>query len=66
MSNDAEILTYKDLAAYLKRSPNTLRIDCMMQKIPHIKLGRQVRFIKSEIDNWLESKKVPVRERRNG
>ena len=58
MSND-ELLTKKELQEYLKVSHGT--IDRLMKEIPYIKLAGKkgrVLFKKSDIDAWLESKKV--------
>jgi len=51
-----ELLTKRDLQEYLKVSHGT--IDRLMKEIPYIKLGRRVLFKMSDIDKYLESKKV--------
>jgi excisionase family DNA binding protein len=51
-----ELLTKKELQEYLKVSHGT--IDRLMKEIPYIKLGRRVLFKKSDIDKFLEYKKV--------
>jgi len=51
-----ELLTKKELQRYLKVSHGT--VDKLMKEIPHIKLGRRVLFKMSDIEKYLESKKV--------
>ena len=58
------LLSYGELAEYLGRSIDSLRHDVSTRRIPHVKLFGQVRFRRSEIDEWLEGKKINVRERR--
>jgi excisionase family DNA binding protein len=48
------LMTYKDLAAYLKCSEGKLRQSVMNRKIPFIKIGGSVRFDKSIIDDFLK------------
>jgi len=49
---------YPDLARYLKMSTSTLRRDVMLKKIPHVKLGRAVRFQPEVIHEWIKSQFV--------
>ncbi|MGB7296810.1 MAG: helix-turn-helix domain-containing protein [Candidatus Aminicenantales bacterium] len=52
------MLTKKEMLEYLRISKGTL--DKMMRKreIPFHKIGKRVLFKKSDIDRWLESKRV--------
>lgn len=54
--NEDRLLTKEEVAEYLRISRATL--GRLMKKIPYIKLGRRVLFKKSDIDKFLESKKV--------
>ena len=49
-----EVMDYNGLSAYLKVAQGTLRHWVMKGKIPCIKIGRNVRFSKKQIDGWLE------------
>jgi len=49
-----EVMSYKELSAYLKLSPDTLRHKVMQGKIPFFKIDGAVRFSKKDIDVWLE------------
>jgi excisionase family DNA binding protein len=49
---------YKEVAEYLQLSEHTLRHFVMLRQIPFRKLGRSVRFLKSDIDQWAATKLV--------
>ena len=48
-----EVFDYRGLSVYLKVAQGTLRHKVMRGEIPHIKIGRSVRFAKKQIDAWL-------------
>jgi len=52
------LITKKEVQEYLRISSATLDRLIKNKNIPHIKLGRRVLFKKSDIDKFLESKKV--------
>lgn len=54
--NQEKLLTKDELAEYLHVSRST--IGRLMKEIPYIKLGRRVLFKMSDIDKYLESKKI--------
>lgn len=54
--NEDRLLTKEETAKYLHISRATL--SRLMKEIPYIKLGRRVLFKMSDIDKYLESKKV--------
>ena len=49
-----DVLTIKELAAYLKIPKSTLYKLVREGKIPSQKIGRHWRFRKGAINNWLE------------
>ncbi len=51
MEND--ILTLEEVAAYLKLKPQTIYTWAQEKKIPAVKLGKEWRFRKSIIDEWM-------------
>jgi excisionase family DNA binding protein len=51
-----EVLTIKEASKYLKVAPRTLYRHIREHNIPAFKLGREWRFIKSELDKWLIKK----------
>jgi excisionase family DNA binding protein len=48
-----EVMNYKTLAVYLKMAEGTLRHYVMEGRLPFVKIGTRVRFLKGEIDRWL-------------
>jgi excisionase family DNA binding protein len=48
-----EVLTSKEASKYLKIAPRTLYRHIREHNIPAFKLGREWRFVKSELDKWL-------------
>jgi len=53
-----EIYTVQQLAEYLHMHPKTLQRKARNGEIPAIKLDRQYRFDKEQIDRWLSHKAV--------
>lgn len=52
-----EIMTIDEVAKYLKVTKKTIYYLIYQKSLPTVKLGsRLLRFRKSDIDNWLESK----------
>jgi excisionase family DNA binding protein len=47
---DNEVMTAKDVAEYLKLKERTVNNLAMKGKLPAVKIGRQWRFRKSQID----------------
>jgi excisionase family DNA binding protein len=48
-----EIMTIPEVAAYLKMSKSKIYYLVSRKKIPHLKLGRNVRIRQSDLQNWL-------------
>ena len=56
-----DLMTRKELAEYLKVSPNTInrwKIEGKYPDLPEIKIGRILRYRLSEIDAWMEKHKI--------
>lgn len=49
------LLTVADVAEYLGLSVGTVYNKVSRGEIPHVKLGRAVRFRRSEIDRWIDA-----------
>ena len=47
-------------AAYLGCTPETLRVWVSRRKVPFVKVGRLTRFLKSDLDGFLEENRVPI------
>ncbi len=48
-----DIMTLEEVAAYLKVKPQTIYTWAQEKKIPAAKLGKEWRFKKSIIDEWI-------------
>ena len=48
-----QMMTAGEVAAYLRCSISTVRRYASRGEIPHYRLGKLVRFRRSEIENWL-------------
>lgn len=47
------LMTVSDVSAYLRCSASTVRRLVSRSEIPHFRLGKLVRFRRSELDAWL-------------
>ena len=54
-----EILTLKQAAEYLKCHTSTMYRLVKHGGVPHFRLGGDIRFKKSTIDNWIKKKTYP-------
>lgn len=68
----AHVYTINETAALLKISPDWLRHKVASREVPHVRLGRNIRFSQANLDQILrdgipqlpEAKSPPVRRRR--
>jgi excisionase family DNA binding protein len=51
-----EVLTTAETCRYLKVAPRTLYRYIQEKRVPAFKLGKDWRFVKSELDMWLRRK----------
>jgi excisionase family DNA binding protein len=56
---DNEVMTAKDVAEYLKLKERTVNNLAMKGKLPAVKIGRQWRFRKSQIDALFAEGGIP-------
>lgn len=54
MTSESDIMTVKDLAAYLKIAEKTAYRFASGKKMPGFQIGNAWRFSKKEIDSWIE------------
>jgi len=64
--NKDEILSKEQTTKYLKISRGSLLRLMQSRDIPYFKLGRRVLFRKTDIDAWLETKRVKASAGRKG
>ena len=55
---EIKLINIAELSAYLSTPVATIYMWTHQKKIPHIKMGRAVRFDREEIVHWLEEKRV--------
>ncbi len=53
-----EIMNAKELAAFMKIDINVIYTKCAKREIPYFKLGKQYRFKKTEILDWIKEQEV--------
>lgn len=53
-----KLVKIEELASYLDTPVATLYTWTHQRKIPHVKMGRSLRFDLVEIDQWIEQRKV--------
>tara|TARA_R110001583_G_scaffold74100_6_gene205491 strand:- start:1437 stop:1643 length:207 start_codon:yes stop_codon:yes gene_type:complete len=61
-----EILTLKDVAAYLKLAEKTAYKLAAEGKLPGFKVGGSWRFKQSDIESWIEAKKTSNKNNNEG
>jgi excisionase family DNA binding protein len=56
-----DLLTTKQVAKYLRLNPVTVRRKVARGEIPAVKMGRQIRFNRAQIDAWLVQNNTGMR-----
>ena len=51
-----EILTVSEVAEYLRINPQTVYRKAKAGEIPAVRIGRAIRFRRTELEAWLKSK----------
>lgn len=57
-----EILTVSEVAEYLKISKSKLYLLIQRKELPHIKIQRNVRIRRSDLEKWLNNQFSATRE----
>jgi excisionase family DNA binding protein len=52
------VMTIPEVARYLKLSKSKVYYMVQQRKIPHIKIGRNVRIRAKDVQSWLEANSV--------
>ena len=60
--DNQRLIEIDELSSMLGVSKNTLYDWCAVKKIPHIKLGKFLRFKSADIESWLQAKRVSIRD----
>jgi excisionase family DNA binding protein len=55
------LLTAEELAAKLSKTPRWCLAEARAERLPHVRLGRSVRFREEAIDRWVaEQERGPI------
>jgi len=55
-STQSELLTAAETCRYLKVTPRTLYRYIQVRHMPAFKLGKEWRFVRSDLDHWLRQR----------
>lgn len=50
-----EVMTVSEVARYLRVNPQTVYRKAKAGQLPAVRIGRAIRFRRSELDNWLKT-----------
>ncbi len=68
--DDRDLLTAEEVAVRLRMTPAWVYAQTRRRQIPHLRLGRYVRYRREAIDEWIEqvesSSSLPPARRRPG
>ncbi len=53
--NYKTLMTINEAAEYLHLQVSRLRYEVFIKRIPHIKIGRSIRFSQTQLDSWIEA-----------
>lgn len=65
-ANSTELLTLPEAAGMLRLKVSTLRAWLLRRRIPYVKVGRLVRFRRSDIEEVIAVSIVPARNNDSG
>jgi len=54
-SQNDRLITVQEAAVLLGLAVQRIRYEVFLGRIPHIKLGRSVRFTKDQLETWIKS-----------
>lgn len=60
-----KFISVNTLSEILGYSPYTLLLMCRSRKIPCYRIGRKYKFLIGEVEEWLESKKQKVVDKKS-
>jgi excisionase family DNA binding protein len=58
----SQLLTVPDVAALLRLTRKGIYGLVETRRIPHVRVGNRVRFIRADVLRWLEQNRVPALE----
>ena len=64
MLND--VMTVSEVAEYLRVNPQTVYRKAKVGELPAVRIGRAIRFRRSELEDWLKAVRAEPVEARTG
>ncbi len=61
--NGSRLLTFEEVRAILQIKPSTLYAWCAKGEIPHLRVGRLLRFSHADLERWLKQRRIGCRSR---
>jgi len=55
-----DMLTVREVAAYLRLSQAQVYVLCSRKSLPHIRLGKRLIVRRTELEEWLKKQTVPA------
>lgn len=55
MLTTTEVMTVSEVAQYLRINPQTVYRKAKAGELPAVRIGRAIRFRRSELDSWLKT-----------
>gem|GEM_PF-2284272 len=56
------VLTVPQVAEILQISPSKLYLLIKREQFPHVRIGRNVRIIQSDLEEWIEQRRRPAKQ----
>jgi excisionase family DNA binding protein len=60
-SNDNRIMTVKEVSEYLRCHTSTIYRFVAREEIPHFRIGSDIRFLLSSVNEWIVRHSRPMR-----
>ena len=56
------VLTVPQLAEIIQISPSNLYLLIKKEQFPHVRIGRNVRILQSDLEEWIEQRRKPAKQ----
>jgi excisionase family DNA binding protein len=61
MCLDSDLMTPAETAEYLRVRPSWVYEAARGRRLPHVKVGRHLRFLREDLDAWIAGQRVRER-----
>jgi excisionase family DNA binding protein len=59
--SEARLFTPQQTAEYLGVRPSWVYEQARARKLPHLKLGKHIRFLQEDLDAWIAARRIEAR-----